>query len=119
VCGEKNPYSLKLTFDLEGEILKTRFKPDKRFQGYVDIVHGGIIGLILDEMIVNLPWKLGMKVVTAEYSVRLKKPVYINEELEFKSRIVEDKGRLLIVEAEAKKLDGTLVAVCSGKCMKI
>jgi len=119
VCGEKNPYSLKLVFNLEGETLKTKFKPDKRFQGYVDIVHGGIIGLILDEMIVNLPWKLGMKAVTAEYTVRLRKPVYVNEELEFTSRIIQDKGRLLLVEAEARKDDGTLVATCSGKCMKV
>lgn len=119
VCGEKNPYGLRLKFDLEGDILKTRFKPDKKYQGYKDIVHGGIIGIILDEMIVNLPWKLGMKVVTAEYTVRLKKPVSVGEEVEFTSRILENKGRLLIVESQAKKLDGTIVAVATGKCIKV
>jgi acyl-coenzyme A thioesterase PaaI-like protein len=119
VCGEKNQYGLKLVFNLEGNILKTKFKPDKRFQGYRDILHGGIIGLILDEMIVNLPWKLGMKAVTAEYTVRLKKPVLVGDELEFTSRIIEDKGKLLIVEAEARKTDSTVVATCYGKCIKI
>lgn len=119
VCGEKNQHGLRLKFDLEGDILKTRFTPDKRYQGYADIAHGGIIGLILDEMIVNLPWKLGIEAVSAEYSVRLKKPVYINEELEFTSRITENKGRLLTVEAEARKADGTLVAVAVGKCLRV
>ncbi|GAG82024.1 unnamed protein product, partial [marine sediment metagenome] len=28
-------------------------------QGFKDIVHGGLIGLILDEIMVNLPWKMG------------------------------------------------------------
>lgn len=119
VCGENNLYGLKLKFDLEGDVLKTRFKPDKRYQGYADIVHGGIIGLILDEMMVNLLWKLGMDVVTAEYTVRLKEPVFIDEELEFTSRKVDDKGRLITVEAQARKLDGTLVAVARGKCMRV
>lgn len=119
VCGEKNISGLKLKFDLEDNTLRTRFKPDKKYQGYADILHGGIIGLILDEMIVNLPWKLGMKVVTAEYTVRLKKPVNINEELEFISRIIDNKTRLIIVEAQAKKLDGTIVAVAVGKCMRV
>lgn len=119
VCGEKNPSGLKLNFELDGNTLKTTFKPDKRYQGYADIVHGGIIGLVLDEMIVNLPWKLGMKVVTAEYFVRLKKPVMVGEELKFTSRILEEKGRLLIVEAEAEKTDGVVVATAVGKCMKV
>lgn len=119
VCGEKNPEGLKLKFELSNDILITKFKPTKKYQGYEDIVHGGIIGLILDEMIVNLPWKLGMQVVTAEYTVRLKKPVRVGEELEFMSKILEEKGRLIIVEAQAKKLDGTVVAIASGKCMKV
>lgn len=119
VCGEKNPHGLRLKFNLEGDVLKTRFKPDKKYQGYKDIVHGGVIGIILDEMIVNLPWKLGIKAVTAEYTVRLKKPVNVGEELEFTSRILDNKGRLLIVESQAKKLDGTIVAIATGKCMKV
>lgn len=119
VCGEKNSCGLNLKFELEGDVLKTRFKPDKKYQGYADIVHGGVIGLILDEMLVNLPWKLGIKAVTAEYTVRLKKPVYIGEELEFTSRVIDDKGKLIIAEADAKKNDGTLVATATGKCVRV
>lgn len=119
VCGEKNIHGLKLKFDLVGNTMKTTFRPDKKYQGYADIVHGGFIGLILDEMMVNLPWKLGMRVVTAEYTIRLKNPARINEELEFTSRIAEDKGRLVLVEGDAKKSDGTIIALAAGKCMKV
>ena len=119
VCGEKNPIGLKLKFNLDGETLKTQFTPDKRHQGYENIVHGGLIGLILDEMLVNLPWMLGNKAVTAEYTVRLKNPVYVGEEVEFESRIIEEKGKLFIVEAQAKKQGNILVAKATGKCMKV
>ena len=119
VCGEKNPYGLKLTFDLEGRTLKTKFKSEKVHQGYKNIVHGGIIGIVLDEMLVNLPWKLGIEAVTAEYTIRLKKPVYIGEELEFTSNILKEQGRLLLVEACARDIKGEIVATASGKCMKI
>lgn len=119
VCGEKNPDGLQLKFTLDGETLKTRFKTEKRYQGYTDIVHGGIIALILDEMIGNLAWRLGISAVTAEISIRFKQPVYVGEELEFTSQIVKDQGRLLFMEARVKKVSGTVVAIASGKCMKV
>lgn len=119
VCGKNNKDGLHLDFVLDGEILKTKFRPGKKYQGYADIVHGGIIGLVLDEMLINLPWKLGIKAVTAEYTVRLKKPVHIDEELEFSSWIDNRKGRLLLVSAEVKNNNGTLVGTASGKCMEI
>lgn len=119
VCGEKNLDGLQLKFTLDGEVLKTRFKTEKKYQGYTDIVHGGIVALILDEMMGNLLWRLGISAVTAEFSVRFKQPVYIGEELEFTSRIVKDQGKLLLMEAQAQKIDGPIIATASGKCMKV
>lgn len=119
VCGEKNPVGLKLKFSLTDNILRTSFRPDKRYQGFANIVHGGIIGLVLDEMLANLPWMMGIKAVTAEYTIRLKNPVFVDEELEFSSRIVSQKGRLILVEAEAMKKDGTSVAAATGKCIRV
>lgn len=118
VCGEKNPDGLQLKFTLDGEVLKTRFKAEKKYQGYTDIVHGGIIALVLDEMMGNLLWRSGIPAVTAEFSVRFKQPVYVGEELEFASRIVK-KGKLILMEARAQKIDGPVIAVASGKCMKV
>lgn len=45
----------------------------KEFQGFVYVVHGGILGTLLDELMANLYWLKGIKAVTAEYQVRLKK----------------------------------------------
>lgn len=60
-CGSLNNYGLKLSFKLDkkNETIATEFVPQKIHQGYKDIVHGGLIGLILDECMVNLAWRLG------------------------------------------------------------
>ena len=119
VCGEKNQHGLLLEFSLEKKVLKSRFKTEKKYQGYTDIIHGGIIALILDEMMGNLAWRLGIPAVTAEISVRFKQPVYVGEELEFASCIIKEQGKILLMKAEAKKIGGTIVAVATGKCMKV
>lgn len=119
VCGKKNPIGLKLDFKLKDRTLITRFTPEKKHQGYADIVHGGIIAMVLDEMLVNLPWLLGIKAVTAAFSVRYKRPVTVGEELFFESHIIKEQGRLLLVEAEVKTNDDSLVATAQGKCMRV
>lgn len=119
VCGEKNQHGLKLEFSLEKKVLKTRFKTEKKYQGYTDIIHGGIIALIMDEMMGNLAWRLGIPAVTAEISVRFKQPVYVGEELEFTSCITKEQGRILLMEANAKKVSGTIVAKATGKCVRV
>lgn len=118
VCGKKNKDGLGLTFNLDGDVLRTSFTPQKKHQGYTNIVHGGIIAIVLDEMLINLPWQLGMKAVTAEFTVRLKQPVSVGEPLEFWSKIEKQKGRFIQTYAEAKKTDGTIVAAARGKCIK-
>ena len=53
VCGEKNPNGLNLTFSFrEGKVV-TEFILHKTYQGYKDIVHGGIISTLLDESMVK------------------------------------------------------------------
>ena len=66
-CGSKNPIGLKLKFSLDdNNVMRTQFTPQKVHQGYKNVVHGGIIALILDEVMVNLLWKLGRPVVSAQ-----------------------------------------------------
>lgn len=119
VCGKNNPVGLKINFKLTGHVLTAQFIPEKKHQGYADIVHGGIIAIILDEMLVNLPWLLGKQAVTGELVVRYKQPVAVGERLNFNSYIVREKAKLLLVTASARKDDGSLVAVAEGKCIRI
>lgn len=68
-CGEKNPLGFKMSFRYEGERLLSEVIIPKEFQGFADVVHGGVLGALFDELMVNLYWLKGLKVVTAEYQV--------------------------------------------------
>ncbi len=117
-CGEKNPVGLKLKFELDkANVLHAAFTFGKEHQGYTDIVHGGLVGLILDEIMLNLAWRLGLKAVTAQLELRFKKAVKVGESLSFKGWITGRDKRLLTTEAEARDGGGNIVATAKAKCL--
>lgn len=119
-CGEKNPSGLKLSFTLGDDgVLRTSFSFRKEHQGYTDVVHGGLIGLILDEIMLNLAWRQGIKAVTAALELRFRKAVRVGERVSFEGRIAGREGRLLRAEAEAMDQEGALVAVAKAKCLVV
>ena len=96
VCGKNNANGLKLDFVETGDgKIRCEFLPRKYHQGFAGIVHGGIIGLILDEAMVNLLWKQGKHVVTAHLELRLKKTADVGEKLFFEAGIEAEEKRLI------------------------
>jgi len=119
-CGHKNQNGLKLAFTISNDnIIYTEFTPQKHHQGFKDIVHGGIIGLILDEVMVNLPWKLGKSVVSVELNIRLKKMAKTGQKLIFKAWIEKEAAKLIYTKAEALNENKEIIAIASAKCMKV
>ena len=118
-CGEKNPLGLKMKFRYEDDKLFSEAVIPKEFQGFANVVHGGILGTLLDEMMVNLYWLRGEKAVTVEYQVRLKEPCPVNRKVLFSAWRADAKRNIHYTEAEARLEDGTVVAQASAKCMKI
>lgn len=116
VCGKDNNSGLKLKFDLEADTMKTEFTPAKIHQGFANIVHGGIISTVLDEVMLNLLFKKDIYAVTAELKVRFRKPTKIGEKLLFKSWITDTNSRLIETAAEAKNEKGDLIADAKAKC---
>jgi acyl-coenzyme A thioesterase PaaI-like protein len=118
-CGDKNPMGFKMKFRFEGEKLLSEAVVPKEYQGFNNVVHGGILGTLLDELMVNLYWLKGVKTVTAEYQVRLKAPCPTNAKILLSAWPIEEKRHLHYVGAEARLADGSLVAEATAKCMKI
>ena len=118
-CGEKNPLGFKMKFRYEGEKLLSETVIPKEYQGFADVVHGGILGTLLDEMMVNLYWLKGQTVVTVEYQVRLKAPCPVNRTVRFSAWSIETKRNVHFTAAQAQLEDGTVVAEASAKCMGI
>jgi len=121
-CGSENPAGLKLRFQPHGEAgLRSEFTPAQIYQGYKDVVHGGILGLLLDEVIVNVPWKRqGRVAVTAELVLRLHQPARVGETLVITAEPDgPSRGRLIPMRGEIRLADGTLVASAHAKCMQV
>ena len=120
VCGKNNPQGFRLDFEHPQKgVLTATVVFAKEHQGYRDIVHGGMISMLLDEMMVNLAWKEGLPAVTAELNVRLKKPTRVGEKVYFEGRIDREEPRMLHARATAKNEAGEVLASATAICMRI
>lgn len=120
-CGGRNARGLKLQFTLDEtrHRIRAEWTPIKEHQGYAEIVHGGMIGLVLDELMGNLLWKMGRPSVTAEMSVRFLKPAHVGHPLHAEAWISSHKGRIAHVEAVARNAAGVAVAEAKGRFVQV
>lgn len=70
------PVGLKLDFfyDEEKQLAWTEYQAEKQYQGYHDIVHGGIISCLLDEVMVKAIMSEGVLAVTIKLTIEFKQP---------------------------------------------
>ena len=119
VCGPKNPIGLKLNFSFDGKAIKTEFIPRKEHQGYMNIVHGGIISLLFDEAMVKLAIEMGMPAVTAQIDIRLKKALSVGEKITVTAEILKNTKKILAAYAKAVTDDNMVIADARGKLIKV
>jgi acyl-coenzyme A thioesterase PaaI-like protein len=119
VCGPKNPIGLKLDFFFDGDTIRTEFIPGKEHQGYMNIVHGGIISTLLDEVMVKLAIELEMPAVTAQMEIRLRKALNVGERITVTAEITKNTRKMLEAYAKAVTRDNVIVADAKGKLIKI
>lgn len=122
VCGLNNELGLKAAFyELENGELVAIFKPVEEHQSYPGRMHGGISSAILDEVIGRaiLVKDESMWGVTAEISLKYKKPVPLNEELKVVGRITKDSKRLFEGTGEIILSNGDVAVTAAGKYIKM
>ena len=116
VCGKKNPQGLKLSFQNSNGRIVSEFTPSKIHQGYKDIIHGGIITSVLDEAMIQAAISEGMIPLTAEITVRFKKPLLANVETIVEAEITKKGSRLTEAASRLLKKDtGDIIAEASAK----
>jgi acyl-coenzyme A thioesterase PaaI-like protein len=120
VCGKENGRGLHLRFEHpEKGKLTAKIVFEKHHQGFKNIVHGGMMAMVLDEMMVNLAWKEGIPAVTGELTVRLKKAAKIGETIHLEGRIEKEEGRLVYASSKALDASGQLLASAKATCVRI
>lgn len=116
VCGHDNPHGLRLVFRCAGGKSSAEFIPSRSFQGYSNITHGGIITAVLDEAMIQAAASENKSPVTAEISVRFKKPLHVNERTVVEAEITKRGSR--IIEASSRLIhpaDGAVIAEAHAK----
>ena len=120
-CGKDNEGGLQGEFyNLEEGKIAAFFRPGDTFQGYPQRLHGGITASILDEALGRaiLPLEPDTWAVTAELSIRYKKPVPVNTALKIVAEVTENKRRLFRSSGELFLPDGQVAATATGVYMK-
>ena len=124
VCGRNNSDGLQLTFEYpEPGKCRAEFMPPMKYQGWRGILHGGIVSTLLDEAMAHALGGAqrgggGSGAVTAEMTVRFKKPVKIGEVVALLGYVLSDKGRLVECRSEILAHDGIVLASATGKLVR-
>ncbi len=101
-CSPDNPVGLRMEFHLDGDVVTSEWTPDAHFQGWVNILHGGIQATLMDEIAGWLVMvKLGTAGVTSRMEVRLIKSAHMNRApFRLRAELQEMKGNIAIIKVE-------------------
>jgi acyl-coenzyme A thioesterase PaaI-like protein len=114
-CGQNNPIGLKLNFTREGDMIRTEFTPDKAHQGWPGLLHGGILGCLLDEAMSNIAYATGNTCLTASINIRLRQPIKVEVPLVITAWITRQRKKLIETAGQACLKDGTIIAESTAK----
>ena len=98
-CAPGNESGLRMEFYEDGDDIVSFWEPTNHFQGYSNVLHGGIQGALMDEI---GSWVLFVKLstsgATSKMEVNYLKPVYTNKgKITLRASPAETEGRLVCV----------------------
>jgi acyl-coenzyme A thioesterase PaaI-like protein len=117
VCGCDNRRGLGLEFAVSDDgVVEGSFDCNRTFEGYADILHGGVVSSLLDGAMTHCMFARGRSAVTAELIVRFRHPVTIDHKATIRAWITRDESPLYILKAEVSQ-EGQIKATATGKFM--
>ena len=121
VCGQENAARLHLEFGKNPQNGETEARVvfQARLQGWQDTVHGGLLATVLDETMIKAAAAAGIKTVTAEITVKYKKPAQIGISCLAAGKVLEARGRIITAESRICDASGQILATATGKLFKV
>jgi uncharacterized protein (TIGR00369 family) len=112
-CSPNNKNGIHLEFYADEDTVFSTWLPKVDFEGYNNVVHGGIQATLMDEVAC---WYIYAMMdtagVTGRIDIRYHHPVYIStEEIKIIARLKSQKERLAVIETEIQNSNGK---VCSS-----
>jgi len=117
VCGKDNDRGLQLDFfyDENKKEVHSKIIFPKYYQGWENIVHGGLISTVLDEIQVKAAEFSNYGCVTGELNVKFKSPVKTGKEYFLRGSILEIRNKIIYTEGFIKDKNSKLMASATAK----
>ena len=93
VVGPLNALAPPVTFTFDGERMSGRGTLASPYSGPPGTVHGGVVAMVLDELLGAVNACLGLGAYTGTLTVRYERPTPIGEELTFDAGVDRTEGR--------------------------
>jgi uncharacterized protein (TIGR00369 family) len=94
-CGADNERGLHLVFGHRQGEAEASLEIPSYFSGWKGIAHGGLLSMLLDEVMAHACLGLAESAVTGEMTVRFIKPVATGTKVRLVGKVVETRGRIL------------------------
>jgi uncharacterized protein (TIGR00369 family) len=116
-CGPANPSGLRMQLYADSDSVVSRLVVPGHLRGWSDLVHGGVISTILDEIMSWTAIHLLKKIIlTQSMTVEFIKPIRIGQPLQAVGKIVEIKNdRHAVLEGRLFSEPDTLCARAQGE----
>ncbi len=116
VCGKENPLGFRVVFSTGDGRIRLRYTPEVHRQGYLGVLHGGVLCTLLDEAMGWAPTLTsGRMYITAELTVRYLKPFPVDKAMLVETWAEKVTRRMAIACGEVRDEEGNLYTTAHGK----
>jgi len=120
VCGQDNPVGLRARCYQVGAAVELPFTTRGEHAGWSDVMHGGLIATVLDEV---MTWAAilgsGKPCFAADFSVRMLEPLRAGFECVASGRMCGDRRRVFDLEGSLADVSGRVYARAAGRYMPV
>ena len=114
-CGPHNADGLHLVFERDGTAgARSEVTLPPRLQGYRDLAQGGVVMMLLDEVMAHACRFAGERAMTAAMQMRFRRPVPLGRELVLRAHVGDRRRNVLFLEASIELRDGPVLATAEG-----
>jgi uncharacterized protein (TIGR00369 family) len=111
-CAPENPFGLHMDFYEEGDDIICFWIPQQHYQGWIGVLHGGIISTLIDE---TAGWVVTRKLqaagMTSRLAVKFHQAIRSDEtQVTVRARITEQKRNIAIIHVEVENSHGVVCA---------
>ncbi|MBN1150934.1 PaaI family thioesterase [candidate division WOR-3 bacterium] len=114
-CSPHNEHGLQLEFFEGKDEVTTSFKTKRQFEGFPGMLHGGIAGTVLDEIMFWACFaKTQIMTVTMSLEIKYRLPLKLDREYKARGKVLEVKRRSIFCEASIEDTQEKVYCFANG-----